>query len=54
MLSDLDFVTSVEQDADNRPYITPWDRTQHEGAVRFRTSATSSSKPGRATCRPVS
>ena len=35
MLSDLDFVISVEQDAGNRPYITPWDRTQHEGAVRF-------------------
>jgi diamine N-acetyltransferase len=35
MLSDLDFVTSVEQDAANRPFITPWDRTQHEGAVRF-------------------
>jgi diamine N-acetyltransferase len=35
MLSDLDFVISVEQDARNRPFITPWDRTQHEGAVRF-------------------
>ena len=35
MLSDLDFVLSVEQDAANRPYITPWERTQHEGAVRF-------------------
>jgi diamine N-acetyltransferase len=35
MLSDLDFVISVEQDAANRPFITPWDRTQHEGAVRF-------------------
>ena len=35
MLSDLDFVISVEQDAGNRPYITPWERTQHEGAVRF-------------------
>jgi RimJ/RimL family protein N-acetyltransferase len=35
MLSDLDFVISVEQDAANRPYITPWERTQHEGAVRF-------------------
>ena len=35
MLSDLDFVISVEQDPANRPYITPWDRTQHEGAVRF-------------------
>jgi len=35
MLSDLDFVISVEQDPANRPYITPWDRTQHEGAIRF-------------------
>ena len=35
MLSDLEFVISVEQDARNRPFITPWDRTQHEGAVRF-------------------
>jgi len=35
MLSDLDFVISVEQDPANRPFITPWDRTQHEGAMRF-------------------
>ncbi len=35
MSSDLDFVTSVEQDAANRPFITPWERTQHEGAIRF-------------------
>jgi diamine N-acetyltransferase len=35
MLSDLDFVVSVEQDGRNLPYITPWERTQHEGAVRF-------------------
>jgi RimJ/RimL family protein N-acetyltransferase len=35
MLSDLEFVTSVEQDAANRPFITPWERTQHEGAIRF-------------------
>lgn len=35
MSSDLDFVISVEQDAANRPFITPWDRTQHEGAIRF-------------------
>ena len=35
MLSDLDFVVSVEQDARNRVFITPWDRTQHEGAIRF-------------------
>jgi RimJ/RimL family protein N-acetyltransferase len=35
MSSDLDFVISVEQDAANRPFITPWDHTQHEGAIRF-------------------
>jgi RimJ/RimL family protein N-acetyltransferase len=35
MLSDLDFVVSVETDAQNLPFITPWERTQHEGAVRF-------------------
>ncbi|MBT9459848.1 MAG: GNAT family N-acetyltransferase [Burkholderiaceae bacterium] len=35
MLSDLDFVVSVEQDGQNRPFITPWERTQHEGAIRF-------------------
>jgi diamine N-acetyltransferase len=35
MLSDLDFVISVEQDPSNLPFITPWERTQHEGAVRF-------------------
>ncbi len=35
MLSDLDFVISVEQDPANQPFITPWERIQHEGAVRF-------------------
>jgi diamine N-acetyltransferase len=35
LLSDLDFVASVETDARNLPFITPWERTQHEGAVRF-------------------
>ena len=35
MLSDLDFVISVEQDGANRPFITPWERLQHEGAIRF-------------------
>ena len=35
MLSDLDFVASVEDDPANRPFITPWERVQHEGAVRF-------------------
>lgn len=35
MLSDLDWVVSVEQDGSNRPFITPWERPQHEGALRF-------------------
>jgi diamine N-acetyltransferase len=35
MLSDLEFVVAVETDTANLPFITPWDRTQHEGAVRF-------------------
>jgi len=35
MLSDLDFVVSVENDPANLPFITPWERTQHESAVRF-------------------
>jgi diamine N-acetyltransferase len=35
MQGDLDFVNAVEQDAQNLPFITPWERLQHEGAVRF-------------------
>ena len=35
MLSDLDYVLTCETDAANLPFITPWERTQHEGAVRF-------------------
>ncbi|MFG6414035.1 GNAT family N-acetyltransferase [Roseateles sp. DC23W] len=35
MLSDLDWVVSVERDAANLPFITAWERTQHEGAIRF-------------------
>ena len=35
MLSDLDWVVTVETDGSNRPFITPWERTQHEGAIRF-------------------
>ena len=35
MLSDLEYVVTVETDGANRPFITPWDRTQHEGALRF-------------------
>ena len=33
--SDLDFVLSLERDPANLPYITPWERTQHEAAIRF-------------------
>ena len=35
MLSDLEFVQTVETDARNLPFITPWERTQHEAAVRI-------------------
>ncbi len=35
LLSDLDFVAGVEADTHNLPFITPWERTQHEGAVRI-------------------
>ena len=35
MLSDLDFVGTVEVDSHNLPFISPWERTQHEGALRF-------------------
>jgi len=35
MLSDLDFVGTVETDSHNLPFISPWERTQHEGALRF-------------------
>ncbi len=35
LLSDLDFVAGVERDPRNRPFITPWERTQHEGAIRI-------------------
>ncbi|WP_088279490.1 GNAT family N-acetyltransferase [Ideonella sp. A 288] len=35
MLSDLDYVTGVETDSHNLPFITPWERPQHEGAVRI-------------------
>jgi diamine N-acetyltransferase len=35
MLSDLDWVVSVESDPANLPFITPWERPQHEGAIRF-------------------
>jgi diamine N-acetyltransferase len=35
MQSDLDFVLSLEQDPENLPFITPWERMQHEAAIRF-------------------
>ena len=35
MQSDLPYVLSLEQDPENLPFITPWERTQHEGAIRF-------------------
>ena len=35
MLSDLDWVVSLERDGANLPFITPWERPQHEGAVRI-------------------
>jgi diamine N-acetyltransferase len=35
MLSDLDWVAALEADPANLPFITPWERTQHEGAIRF-------------------
>jgi diamine N-acetyltransferase len=35
MSSDLDFVVSLEQAQENVPFITPWERTQHEAAIRF-------------------
>jgi RimJ/RimL family protein N-acetyltransferase len=35
MVSDLDWVVSVESDNANRPFITPWERMQHEGALRI-------------------
>lgn len=35
MLSDLDWVVGAERDPVNLPFITPWERMQHEGAIRF-------------------
>ena len=35
MQSDLAFVLSLERDPENLPYITPWERIQHEAAIRF-------------------
>lgn len=44
MLSDLDWVVSVEYDPANFLFITLWDRTQHEGGVRFPDSVALSSR----------
>ncbi|MBP7914755.1 MAG: GNAT family N-acetyltransferase [Vitreoscilla sp.] len=35
MASDLDEVVAIERDQHNLPFITPWERPQHEGAIRF-------------------
>lgn len=35
MQSDLDYVLTLENDPENLPFITPWERTQHEAAIRF-------------------
>src|SRR5215208_860869 len=35
MTSDLEFVLSLEQDEENLAFIAPWERTQHEAAIRF-------------------
>ena len=35
MVSDLDYVLSLERDPQNLPFITPWERTQHEAALRI-------------------
>ena len=35
MQSDLEYVLSLEHDDENLPFITPWERTQHEAAIRF-------------------
>ncbi|MBC7467715.1 MAG: GNAT family N-acetyltransferase [Ramlibacter sp.] len=35
MSSDIEYVLSLENDPANLPFITPWERTQHEAAIRF-------------------
>jgi RimJ/RimL family protein N-acetyltransferase len=35
MSSDIEYVLSLEGDPVNLPFITPWERTQHEAAIRF-------------------
>ena len=35
LASDIAYVLSLEQDEVNLPFITPWDRMQHEASIRF-------------------
>ena len=35
MSSDIEYVLSLENDPANLQFITPWERTQHEAAIRF-------------------
>jgi diamine N-acetyltransferase len=35
MTSDLEYVLSLEHDPQNLAFITPWERTQHDAAIRF-------------------
>ena len=35
MTSDLEFVLSLEQAPENLAFITPWERMQHDAAIRF-------------------
>jgi RimJ/RimL family protein N-acetyltransferase len=35
MSSDLEYVVSLERDPENLAFITPWERTQHDAAIRF-------------------
>lgn len=35
MSSDIEFVLSLEQAPENLAFITPWESTQHEAAIRF-------------------
>lgn len=35
MSSDIEYVLTLENDPENLPFITPWERTQHEAAIRF-------------------
>ncbi len=35
LASDIAYVLSLEQNAENLPFITPWERTQHEASIRF-------------------